>query len=101
MSGSHDRSERYRNDGQDRDELFDRLPARQQQVLELLADGLSDGEIAGQLVDTEDRMRNEVSGLLAELGFQSRTQAVLYVIDRTLRRAQQTFGPLGEAPGAG
>ena len=71
----------------DRDELFDRLPARQQRLLNLVAEGHSDPEIAKTLGEPEDRIRSEVMSLLAELGFETRTQAVLYVIDRTLRHA--------------
>jgi DNA-binding NarL/FixJ family response regulator len=75
--------------GGDRDQLFDRLPARQQRMLMLVAEGHSDSEIADILGEPKDRIRSEVTSLLAELGFETRTQAVLYVIDRTLRRAGQ------------
>lgn len=71
----------------DRDRLFDRLPARQQRLLTLVAEGLSDQQIAQSLGEPEVRIRTEVAGLLSELGFETRTQAVLYVIDRTLRRS--------------
>jgi DNA-binding NarL/FixJ family response regulator len=53
----------------------------------MAADGLSDHEIADALKEPEDRVRSEVLSLLAELGFETRTQAILYVIDRTLRKA--------------
>ena len=76
--------------GGDRDQLFDRLPARQQRLLNLVAEGLSDPAIAKALGEPEDRIRSEVMSLLAELGFETRTQAVLYVIDRTLRRAGES-----------
>jgi DNA-binding NarL/FixJ family response regulator len=87
------RSQQGRPDGRsgrdrgDRDQLFDRLPARQQRMLNLVAEGHPDPEIADILGEPEDRIRSEVMSLLAELGFETRTQAVLYVIDRTLRRA--------------
>jgi len=71
----------------DRDELFDRLPARQKRLLNLVAEGLSDEEMAKAVGEPEARIKSEVRSLLAELGFETRTQATLYVIDRTLRRA--------------
>ena len=71
----------------DRDQLFDRLPARQQRLLNLVAEGLSDQEIAQSLGEPEARIKSEVRSLFAELGFETRSQATLYVIDRTLRRA--------------
>jgi NarL family two-component system response regulator LiaR len=73
----------------DRDQLFDRLPARQQRLLTLVAEGLSDQQIAQSLGEPQDRVKTEVIGLLSELGFETRTQAVLYVIDRTLRQAKK------------
>ena len=73
--------------GGNRDQLFDRLPARQKRMLNLVAEGHPDPEIADILGEPEDRIRSEVMTLLAELGFETRTQAVLYVIDRTLRHA--------------
>jgi DNA-binding NarL/FixJ family response regulator len=74
-------------DDSDRDELFERLPQRHQRVLNLAADGLSDHEIADAMGEPEDHVRSEVTSLLTELGFETRTQAILYVIDRTLRQA--------------
>ncbi|TMK97401.1 MAG: hypothetical protein E6G40_08445 [Actinobacteria bacterium] len=87
------RSEQERPEGRpsrgggDRDELYDRLPARQQRMMTLIAEGLSDQQIAQALGEPADRVKSEVRSLLAELGFETRTQATLYIIDRTLRRA--------------
>jgi len=82
------RSEQERPEGRsgrgggDRDQLYDRLPARQQRMMTLIAEGLSDQQIAQALGEPA-----EVRSLFAELGFETRTQATLYIIDRTLRRA--------------
>ena len=87
------RSEQERPEGRpgrgggDRDQLYDRLPARQQRMMTLIAEGLSDQQIAQALGEPADRVKSEVRSLLAELGFETRTQATLYIIDRTLRRA--------------
>jgi len=81
--------ERSGRDWGDRDQLFDRLPARQQRLLALVAEGLSDPQIAQALGEPVARLKSEIRSLLAELGFETRTQATLYIIDRTLRRAGQ------------
>ncbi|HEX3302201.1 MAG TPA: LuxR C-terminal-related transcriptional regulator [Thermomicrobiales bacterium] len=52
-----------------------RLTAREEQVLRLLVDGLSDKEIAAALSISARTVSNHVSGLLAKLGVTSRTAA--------------------------
>jgi predicted ATPase/DNA-binding CsgD family transcriptional regulator len=51
------------------------LTSREQQVLRLLVDGLSDKEIAASLSISARTVSNHVSGLLAKLGVTSRTAA--------------------------
>ena len=52
-----------------------RLTSREEQVLRLLVDGLSDKEIAAALSISARTVSNHVSGLLAKLGVTSRTAA--------------------------
>ena len=61
-------------------ETPDSLTDRETDVLRLLAEGLSNKEIAGDLSIGEKTVKTHVSSILAKLGVQSRTQAVLHAM---------------------
>ena len=61
-----------------RDTVFAALSARERQVLALMADGLSNNDIAERLHISEKTVRNHASNLFDKLGVWSRAQAIVF-----------------------
>ena len=62
------------------------LTTREREVLDQIARGLSNREIARQLHVSEKTVKTHVSSVLAKLGVQDRTQAALYAVRHADRR---------------
>ena len=64
--------------GPGRARAADTLTDREQEILDLIAEGLTNRQIGERLHLAEKTVKNYVSGLLAKLGFERRTQAAVY-----------------------
>ena len=64
--------------------LTERLTAREGEVLQRVALGQSNQQIARDLIISERTVRNHVSNILAKLGLSSRTQAAAYAFQKGL-----------------
>jgi DNA-binding NarL/FixJ family response regulator len=67
-----------------KEEPLEKLTDREEEILKLLAAGLSNREIAQQLSLSEGTVKNHISAILAKLHANDRTQAVLTALKRGL-----------------
>jgi len=61
-----------------------KLTARELEVLRLVAKGLSNREVAGQLAISENTVKNHVRNMLEKLQLHSRMEAVMYAVREKL-----------------
>ena len=78
-----DRLHKSRNNDKPLDEV--KLTPREREILALIADALSNQEIAEKLFISEYTVKTHVSNLFRKLGINDRVQAVLYALQRGIR----------------
>ena len=72
------------------DERFADLSEQERKILALLAEGMSNREIAAELFLAEKTVKNYVSNLLSKMGMQRRTEAAVYAARLAERRAMRS-----------
>lgn len=72
----------------DEDRLAQSLNERELQVLELIADGMTNREIGAQLYLSEKTVKHHVSDILAKLGLTRRVEAAAFAIRRAASHPQ-------------
>ena len=64
--------------------VFDDLTPRELEVLSLIAEGLSNRDIAQKLVISEKTVKNHINNIFSKLHVNDRSQAILYAIRKGL-----------------
>jgi non-specific serine/threonine protein kinase len=64
-----------------------KLTEREREVAALIAQGLSNGEIADQLVLSKRTVEHHIANILSKLGFTNRAQIVRWAIENGLAKA--------------
>lgn len=71
----------------DVEEQMTRLTDRERRILDLVAEGLTNRQIADRVYLREKTVKNYVSNLLGKLGVRSRTQAAVFLVRHQAQRA--------------
>ena len=72
--------------GPEDDDRLKHLTPQERRILDLLADGLTNRQIADEMFLAEKTIKNYVSNLLAKMGMSRRTEAAVYAARLAERR---------------
>lgn len=75
-----------RGENAEEPQLFTELTERELEVLKLIANGLTNSQIAGKLVISENTVKGHVSNILSKLHLADRTQVAVYAWQRGIVR---------------
>jgi DNA-binding NarL/FixJ family response regulator len=89
--------ERLRNPVEDEDALYKTLTEQERRILDLIAEGKTNRQIAQTMFLAEKTVKNYVSGLLRKLNLERRTEAAVYAIERTRTRPASGTAGGGDA----
>ncbi|MEV6415050.1 response regulator transcription factor [Kribbella sp. NPDC051718] len=67
---------------EDEDPRYKSLTEQERKILELIAEGKTNRQIAQDMFLAEKTVRNYVSGLLRKLDMERRTEAAVYAVER-------------------
>jgi DNA-binding NarL/FixJ family response regulator len=82
--------DRLRNPAEeDDDPRYKSLTEQERRILDLIAEGKTNRQIADAMFLAEKTVKNYVSGLLRKLGMERRTEAAVYAVERAKRRPPQ------------
>ena len=81
-----------RRAGADEDPRLASLTAQERRILDLIAEGRTNRQIAETLFLAEKTIKNYVSNVLAKLGMQRRTEAAVYAARLAERKANESAG---------
>ncbi len=78
--------DRLRNPESDEDPRYESLTEQERRILDEIAAGKTNRQIAQAMFLAEKTVKNYVSGLLRKLGMERRTEAAVYAVERARRR---------------
>jgi two-component system, NarL family, response regulator DevR len=77
------------------EETADHLTPQEQKILDLIAEGLTNRQIAERMYLSEKTVKNYVSNMLAKLGMSRRTEAAVYAVRHGAKTVDREAGTHG------